>query len=193
MKIIEDFLPKWEFFKLQEAIMSEHFPWFYTNLVSLPAEHDYIDDALCRETDGLTHVVYDRRDDVRSFTFDYFISFLNRLSSTLGYTEPKLLKLRLGMKMPKIGYTEENYNLPHVDHFFPNKTLIYYLNDCDGDTRMFDQMFVPGNPPPSKFTTQRRITPKANTLIEFDGLQYHTASNPLTSARRVVLNISFEE
>jgi hypothetical protein len=73
--------------------------------------------------------------------------------------------------------------------------MIYYLNDSDGDTRIFDQEFEAttnnfGIGHHDTFTTKHQITPKANRLLWFNGFRYHTASNPINSNRRVILNIN---
>ena len=95
--------------------------------------------------------------------------------------------------MPKVGFSKDNYNLPHVDYYFPHTTIIYYLNDSDGDTRMFQEFYSDSGIERSDFIVKELVKPKANRLLIFDGLQYHTASNPFDFSRRVVININFEK
>jgi hypothetical protein len=193
--VIDDFLPTSEFLKLQEFVMSVNFPWFYCEHVSLAPEDNVIVDPLAVETDGFNHIFYDKQYDVKSFTYEYLDNFFKRLEETLGFTQEHMIRIRASLKSPKIGYTEENYNLPHVDYFFSHETMIYYLNDTDGDTRIFDQEFVQtadqfGIGHHDTFTTKHRISPKANRLVWLDGFRYHTASNPINFKRRVILNIN---
>lgn len=195
MKIIDDFLPNDEFKKISDAVLSEKFPWFYIENVSLDPKDNVIQDPLAMETAGLNHVVYDRNWNVKSFTYQLFGGFIKKLED-LGFKEEQIIRFRLSMKTPKVGFTSENYNLPHVDYFVPHETLVFYLNDSDGDTRMFDQWFTPT--PGSlgigfdTFTTQSRVPPKANRLLWFNGLQYHTAANPIDHSRRVILNVNLD-
>jgi hypothetical protein len=195
LKIIDNFLPDLDFKELQEKIMHHEFPWFYIDQVSLPPNHNPIVDLLAKETDGFNHIMFDRDVKALSFTFEYFTEFFNQLAQ-FGFTDKQLIRARASMKMPKIGFTEDNYNLPHVDYYYPHHSLIYYMNDSDGDTRVFDQWFtpVPGQVGIGydKFTTEARISPKANRLVWIDGLQYHTASNPINSSRRVIVNINLD-
>jgi hypothetical protein len=195
LKIIDNFLPIDQFQQLADVVLSEKFPWFYSQHVSLAPEDNIVKDPLAVETDGFNHVIYDKPYDVTSFTYELFMPFFKKLA-TLNFTEKHLIRARCSMKHPRVNYSADNYNLPHVDYFRPHETLIYYFNDCDGDTRIFDQLFVPV-PGTSgigydKFTTRTRINPKANRLVWFNGLQYHTASNPINSSRRVILNINLE-
>jgi hypothetical protein len=193
--IIDNFLPETDFLKLQEFVMSVNFPWFYCEHVSLAPEDNVINDTLAVETDGFHHIFYDREYDVKSFAYEYLGGFLNALEDTLGFSSDHLVRVRSSLKSPKIGFTEENYNLPHVDYFSPHETLIYYLNDSDGDTRIFNEEFVPttdnfGIGHHATFTTKHRVTPKANRLLWINGFRYHTASNPINSKRRIILNIN---
>lgn len=193
--IIDNFLPDLEFLKLQESVMSVNFPWFYNEHVSLAPEDNEILDPLAVETDGFHHIFYDKPYNTTSFTYEYLDNFITRLKDILGFTEDKIIRFRASLKSPRIGFTEQNYNLPHVDYFFPHETLIYYLNDSDGDTRIFDQQFEQtgadaGIGHHEIFTTKHRVTPKANRLLWINGFRYHTASNPINTKRRVILNIN---
>lgn len=195
IQIIDNFLPTDVFLNLQEKVLSRHFPWFYCENVSLDPQDNCVKDQLAIETDGYAHVFYDKLWDVKSFTYDYLKDFLKSIEQ-FGYTEKHLIRARASIKSPKENFTQDNYNLPHVDYFFPHETMIYYLNDSDGDTRIFNQKFVyTGNSYGigfDTFTTEQRITPKANRLVWFDGFIYHTASNPINDNRRIILNINLE-
>ena len=66
----------------------------------------------------------------------------------------------------------------HIDSTNSYTSMIYYINDSDGDT------FI------NKVETQR-ITPKANTAVIFPSNWWHASSNP-TKGRRMVLNYMVE-
>ena len=66
----------------------------------------------------------------------------------------------------------------HIDSTNSYTSMIYYINDSDGDT------FI------NKVDTQR-ITPKANTAVVFPSNLLHASSNP-TKGRRMVLNYMVE-
>ena len=193
MRIINDFLPADKFDKLSNFVLSNNFPWFYSEQVSLPPEEHNINDPYALETDGWYHMLYSDDEDYKNggMFFDAFLDFFEELSQTFGYTQDDLLRARLGLKVPKLGYNKENYNLPHIDVRSPHDTIIYYFNDSDGDTRIFNENYSNcNNIEPTKFTVQQTVSPKANRLLLLDGLQYHTASNPLEVNRRVVLNVN---
>lgn len=198
VQVIDDFMEEEQFKKLQNILVGHSFPWFYTEYVSLaPTEGQKIKDPLAMETPGYSHIFYDGETDRSSLTIDLLEDFFKTLTRRLGYTGKHLIRARASIKNPKPGFTEENYNLPHVDYYFPHDTIVFYINDCDGDTRMFNEFFtpVPGTMGigSETFTTQQRIPPKANRLLLFDGLQYHTASNPINSNHRIIININLDK
>ena len=197
LRIIDDFLNPDDFKQLSEFVLSERFPWFFIENVSIdPRDTELIKDPLALETSGFNHVTFDRDWNVESFTYSNLAPLLNKITSELGFTSSHLIRARLSMKFQKDNFTSDNYNIPHVDYFYPHESLIFYLNDTDGDTRIFDQWHtyseIDRPAMPEKFTTQARVTPKANRLVWIDGLQYHTASNPIQGSKRVIININLE-
>ena len=166
-----------------------NFPWYYVSNASLKPDDNDIVDPLAMETDGFYHILYDADTENKSHMSAAFAPFYMELEATLGISDDEILRSRMSMKLPKIGFTKQNYNLPHIDFSYPHKTLIYYLNDSDGDTILFDQYWSNFDPP-TVFTIKERVAPKANRLLVIDGLQYHTASNPIDSTIRVILNLN---
>jgi len=190
MQIFDDFLDKDNFQKLQNFFMSADFPWYFVPNVSLPPG-SIVEDTLAVETYGFNHTIYDNETGNRSFVFENMPIIIETFENKIGQKVKELLRIRMSMKHPIQNFTEKNYNLPHVDYPFPHSTLIFYVNDSDGDTRVFDQYHTDLEPDPKYFTTKLRIKPKANRMLFLqNGLNFHTASNPFQFDRRVVLNLN---
>jgi len=197
LRIFDNFLDTDDFDKLSEFVLGEKFPWFFIENVSIdPRDQELINDPNAQETSGFNHTAFDRVWNVESFSYQNLLPFLNKIQKDFGFSRQHLIRARLSMKFQKDNFHSENYNLPHVDYFHPHESFIFYLNDTDGDTRIFDQWhtYSESQPPtiPKGFNTQARITPKANRLVWINGLQYHTASNPIQCHKRVILNLNFE-
>jgi hypothetical protein len=194
MKVIDNFLNQKDFLELQRIVMSKDFPWFYIEHASLNPEDNNIEDTLAIETPGFNHILFDREWNVRSFTYETMSAFFKKIETEFGFSESDILRARFSMKVPKIGFKDINYNLPHIDYYFPHHTMIYYINDSDGDTRIFDQYYtmtgIKTGIAQKDFTIENQVTPKANRLVWIDGLQYHTASNPIVNNRRIVFNLN---
>ena len=59
-----------------------------------------------------------------------------------------------------------------------HKVFLFYINDSDGDTFFFNNKEI-----------FKRITPKKNRLVIFDGNIKHAGTHPIKSEKRIVLNI----
>lgn len=87
---------------------------------------------------------------------------------------------------------EFHYNIPHQDS--PQNgdyTAIYYCDDSDGDTFLFNEFYSDSTPAPDKLTIHTRVTPKKNRLVVFESTRYHASSTPRISDERVVINFTF--
>jgi hypothetical protein len=80
----------------------------------------------------------------------------------------------------------DHYNIPHQDDDQNTLSLVYYCNDSDGDTILFDQFYT--GTPPERLTIHQRVTPKKNRAVIFDSTRYHASSNPINTKARFVLN-----
>lgn len=72
----------------------------------------------------------------------------------------------------------KEHNAPHRDADDTHFTILYYVNDSDGDTIFFDDN---GN----EF---KRVTPKKGRMVIFDSDLLH-ASTPPNKGRRMVINM----
>jgi hypothetical protein len=215
IQVVDNVLDQEDFFKLQSMILGPNMPWYYMSGISVPPFiRKKITDPNAVETDACHFLLLDRENKRMCQEYNSFAPYLIKIINKLGYTEENLYRVRVAMKWPKPGIGIEKYNIPHVDATKPHKTLIYYLNDSDGDTRIFDQIQPPLNPNSatfnldsseeeldlyannfitSGFTIKQLVTPKANRFVYFDGMQYHTAGVPVKTERRVILNINIIE
>jgi hypothetical protein len=83
------------------------------------------------------------------------------------------------------------HNPPHVDSFSAHTTVIYYINDSDGDTVFFDRRGGEAMDKSAKIVA--RETPKAGDFLVFDGDLFHASSLPARSGLRCVLNFNLVE
>jgi len=93
---------------------------------------------------------------------------------------------------------EQILNPPHVDFHYPTYTGLLYLNDVDGDTHFYKERFESVEKEQklrknNSFTLDRKVSPKANRLILFDGNIYHSSQTPTTEAYRWVINFNWRK
>ena len=103
----------------------------------------------------------------------------------------QIANARAFMHFPLRDELKMEYDNPHVDAKYPHLVCLYYLNDSDGDTFIFDKTLqdTPYTNPKTKFEIVKRITPKKGRAILFDGSRYHSSSGP-TKGVRCILNFN---
>lgn len=179
---------------IEETMMSFNFPWFYNkNLVS-PDEP-----FLGREDNhqGFNHFFYE---EGRPSTFfeAFYPLVLSITSKNIGNCN-KLIRMRANLTLNNSGSTIEHH-LPHIDSWYPHWVAIYYVNDSDGDTYIFNEIndnYDSGiedvkRIEKNKFTIKKRITPKKGKVLLFEGKYYHTSSWPKKNKYRTVININLD-
>jgi hypothetical protein len=210
MKVIDNFYPPEMFTEFQRKILGGNMPWYYVSTVSVPPWLQ-VDDQLSIETDGMNHIFLDKNRKHLSEEYSELSNYFAHMYDSLGIDHDKVYRVRATTKWPVPNTTKDQYNIPHVDSVVPHDVIVFYMNDSDGDTRLFEQYQKPcddSQKPLSReasdeqkyeyakqfirsgFTTKTTVEPKANRLLMFDGLQYHTAGLPISSNRRVILNIN---
>ena len=116
---------------------------------------------------------------------------INEIAKKLNIYETKLqrIKFNLLFNNSKINSIDK-YNVPHVDdREKKNFVIIYYCNDSDGDTIIFNEKlgdkFI-------KLSIKKRISPKRNRAVFFNGVFFHTSTNPIKYGHRCVMNVNID-
>ena len=81
----------------------------------------------------------------------------------------------------------------HVNKKIPHLVLLYYVNDADGETILFDKtvddiedddvMYLDER---HEFNVVNKIMPRQGRILLFDGRTYHSASSPTTGMRCII-------
>jgi len=113
-----------------------------------------------------------------------------------GYDLDEVSRFKFNLTQPQCRSVESKYNTPHVDDDDLSQSplhhaLIFYLEDSDGDTFLFNEVYNVTKPKPKKLTIAKRVTPKANRCVMFRGNRFHASSNPKKNPYRIVLNCNF--
>ena len=170
--IIQNFAPEILANEIKSILCGDNFAWFYNNNVG---------NTLFIESFQFTHT---------------FIRDGQQTSDAIGLVKPLvyLAEMHTGQKVKGINRIKANLrvasNIPdsmdEIHQDMPNgnyKTLLYYVNDSDGDTEFYAD---------DKKTLVESVTPKANSAVWFDSKTWHKSSPPVTSKTRVVINFILE-
>ena len=122
---------------------------------------------------------------------------LNKINKKLA----KKYRIKINKTIPHSIDTNEEYRLLHVDKVEPHLTIIYYINDSDGDTLIFkdennkhlknikefmnNDNFLDFK----NFELTKCISPKKGRVVVFDGNLWHYGKYP-TKGERNIININ---
>ena len=115
---------------------------------------------------------------------------LIQATQACGITVQEIIRIRAGL-IPQ--QTLPQTHPAHVDYTRPHWLMLYYPEDSDGATVLYDHVHPGGDQPtgPRNFEPIHEILPRANRAVILNGLQYHASSAPVTSRVRRVINYNF--
>ena len=168
---------------LKDKINNNSFPWYEGNTPT-----DYSPNITF-----LYHEIVTRDGNINSFLYDDCKKLLDDLTKQLNISINKILRCCVNFT-----YNQSVKNCDfHVDHDFPHKTCIVYLNTLDhAATCICDEKYEKGKQvalPASSinFMKYQSILPEEKTFIYFDGLQYHANEYPNCGKQRKVIVYTF--
>jgi|694.fasta_scaffold33071_9 hypothetical protein len=175
IKIYENFLPKQFEDEILNLHTSEELPWFFLkNTVNFDTSS--IVNKNAKNNFQLYHTFFLK--EPYSKFYDYMIKILNFIE--IKYKNIHRVKSNLNTNLAH--YMKDNFQIPHTDSDNDNfYSLLYYVNDSDGDTLFFE-----GD------TITNRVVPKKGKAVLFKSNILHCASNPIKYDYRIVTNFVFE-
>lgn len=80
------------------------------------------------------------------------------------------------------------HNGIHIDVPRDHYACVYYLNDADGDTIIYEQTIhdTPFGAKDVNVVEHKRVTPKKGRFVMFDGTRYHCSSQPRNGYRCII-------
>jgi hypothetical protein len=181
----------------QEAIHSQiidkSFPWYFNPTM-------VADGILTKDVEynlaGYHHFLYEESKPVSPF-FQFLYPLVLQIQDHSDIPmKHSIERMRLNMSLPYKD-SEHQHHLPHIDSHYEHWNGIYYVNDSDGDTYIFEETnddydmddlkFIQNH----KFTVKHTVTPKQGKLVLFNGKHYHSSSFCQNAKYRAVININF--
>lgn len=196
MKIYTDFLSKLDQDNIENAV--NNMPWYFRPQIanfsnSVDGKEEFKDPNIT-DASAFTHT-FISKGVLHSDFFDNISCILTAFEKTEGVSIDKIIRVRGRLTTPVPGHTLEKYNPPHVDLMSPTpfKTLIYYVQDSDGDTIFFDKFYDQTNQRVKNVDLKKVLqqTPKKGHAVYFDGWQYHAGNSPVNYSSRCIINFDF--
>lgn len=98
---------------------------------------------------------------------------------------------RAFLQLPLAEKFVKEHNGVHIDIPKPHIAAVYYLNDSDGDTVIYENNWentVPGSTG-NILIEHKRVSPKKGRIVLFNGFRYHCSTQPRNN-HRLILNFN---
>jgi hypothetical protein len=171
--VINNFIANDLQLNLLKTLNSDSFPWFI-NLSKDDPNHALQMDSLIF-LHGDTYAV-----QYAPLIFPLLTEFEKQLNIKIKSIERVKCNLLASRGEPFI-------NPYHIDSINNRKTMLYYVNDSDGDTVFYNEYY-----PSDKVTEQQRVKHSQGTAVIFNSNQYHASSCPVNTKSRLTINCVLE-
>jgi hypothetical protein len=160
--------------QLHQAFVGEmSAPWYLLEDVAYPSSEVTV------KQPGLVHPLWDQQQ--LSPLYDLVIPMVDTAMSKINLTVRSVIRARSFLQFPR---DTNRINHPHIDYNHPHWVCLYYVNDSDGDTVIYNQSAVEGKP--TEFTVAQTVSPRQGRCVIFPGDRYHSSSTPTQDYRCII-------
>ena len=159
------------------------FPWYYISDIT-DADHE----STFQGRFGFTHQYATPEDGIVCDFHNLFLGLIQNSCKKLKIKEIDVLNGRSFLQTPT-NISKDDVDSPHVDLIVPHFVMLYYVNDSDGDTHIYNEKtkFAACYPDEEmKFTLKKKVSPKQGRVVLFNGIHWHTAQQPNHNLRCIV-------
>lgn len=188
MILLDEFLSVDDANEIEKEFSSNNFPWFYLDKsLSLPEVEGFVNTPIFRHAFIL--------EEKKNSDFTHLIRPLLDNVVKIYSSKLQIASVIANFLLPNLNFIGRHIT-PHYDIKYDNSvynkfktyTGLYYVNDCDGETIIFNEKN--NGSLITNFTELQRITPKKNRVAIWDSRHYHSA--PAASLKnRFVINFNF--
>jgi len=185
---IDDFLPKSTQDKIENLFFSNRLPWLFLRDVALP-EDEIKAAGITKLTPGIGCYI---KQDEPAFVNDKLLNELKiipeKACEAAELKCKEIFNARSFMHFPLAEELRKEYDNIHIDVTYDHVVCLYYVNDSEGDTFLFDKTHVelPYLNKDVKLNVRKRVTPKKGRAILFNGNIYHSSSCPSKNLRCII-------
>ena len=170
--VIDDVLPESYSDEIERTLYSPSFPWYFAEDITYGQNAGDLE-----KTFGFFHLFHSngqQQSNLASFFEPIYHIALSK--ANLKLTNPSVLQARTFLQVPQS--TKRQFNNRHVDVNVPHVVVLYYVNNSEGETHLFHGLDI-----------IKKVAPKKNRVVVFDGSIYHSSGSPSVT-RRCVINFN---
>lgn len=188
-KVLEDVIPKSTQKRLYDIVTAGNFSWNIMKDSSYPPGFDYPAFWNPYPTISFIREVYSYGDLVTKEMMPWCLQILDSALDREGLEMDELHRIQVNQLYGNLNkeFKDGMWTTAHVDQDYDHAVLLYYINDSDGDTVLFNEK---RGDEFDHFTELARVKPKAGSAILFDGKYFHSANNPINNNKRLAINFN---
>ena len=192
IQIIPNLIPKSFQTQIEQVFLSNYFAWYYS-----PSTVDTTDNSNMWTVDGnsidcpqMVHNLYSQNRAHSEYFGSVVKPIMLFLEDRIGQTFTSIDRAKSNLLFQNTTFKNNLYTIPHTDGTGDFKTLLYYINDSDGDTTFFNEVYQETARP--QLTVNSTQTPTQGTAVLFDSNIFHCSKPPQIAKSRAVINIVFK-
>jgi hypothetical protein len=193
--VIDNLIPEVYQNELKQTL--SYIPLYYTSSIGYDENTPSADGIKFLDNVGFSHSLIMQGKE-NSTEWALFKPILYFFAARTNVFVKQVLRVRLRLTLQHPDREKFLFNKPHIDlpdYNGPYKTLVYYINDSDGDTFIFDKFFNKEDSINVLKDIDKKIilqhTPRQGSAVYFEGHQYHAGNTPIKYKHRYVINFDF--
>ena len=129
---------------------------------------------------------YYHSDNVSNYHTE-MMPIVNEACDRINFKRKDVIQGRSFLQLP-LNLKEKEVDAPHVDTDIDHLVVLYYVNDSDGDTVIYENIFEGYDKVPhyNDLKEKKRVTPKAGRVVIFNGKHWNTSCQPEHNTRCIV-------
>ena len=180
-----------EYLELKRSVRSNRFPWYFSE-TSVSAQGNnfmlYSHPVVLRPLDGDKPQVVSKR-------FEKAMPVIEQIFEANDLHPEHVFRICFN----SVFHSAHEMSDPHVDHEFPHRNLLIYLNQVScGSTYIFKETFSAQYPSGSYNAFEHNLVvgwesePVEDKIVSFDGFHYHAQGFPKLGERRISLVVTHD-
>ena len=166
--------------KIKNFIFSNTFPWYFVEDVSVKNNN-------VQQRPGFHHYYVINKEVTSKFHND-IIPLITKSLNKINYKHTEVLQGRSFFQLPLNISDRHIVDTPHVDADVPHLVVLYYVNDNEANTIIYENQFESFDKIPNikDLKIKQKVKPKQGRVVLFNGKYWHTAEQPEHNNRCII-------
>lgn len=182
--IIDNVIPKIKQIKIEELLSGPNTPWIYNADVTYN-KAELRTRNITNTTPGINCLFQDVTKKFETPHFQEIKCIAEEATEKINFKIKMIVQSRSFLQFPLNNAFQKKHDTPHIDLGMDHLVCLYYVNDTDGDTFIFDKKRG-DDKPLDNLQVVKQVTPKQGRCLLFNGNHYHASSGPTLDIRCII-------